>query len=172
MKRISIIGIPGTGKTTLSNELSTRLKIPTYELDGIVWRDTGIASIEDFRSATDIITCCETWIVDGTYTKLRDLIWSRCDTVIWLDYSLSLIVWRITKRNIIRMVKRHKLWDGHYMTLSRGFFAADSVLRSAIRKWLNHRRKYEALLQQSEYSHVSILRFKKPKDTAIWLESL
>ena len=33
--RISIIGAPGTGKTTLSNELSNIYKIPATHIDGI-----------------------------------------------------------------------------------------------------------------------------------------
>jgi adenylate kinase family enzyme len=37
MKRIHIIGGPGSGKTTLARQLSTRLHILCYELDTIGW---------------------------------------------------------------------------------------------------------------------------------------
>lgn len=35
MKRICIIGGSGTGKTTLSNNLSKELNLPVYHIDGI-----------------------------------------------------------------------------------------------------------------------------------------
>ncbi len=37
-KRIHIIGSVGSGKTTLAKDLSSKLNIPYYELDNVVWK--------------------------------------------------------------------------------------------------------------------------------------
>ena len=88
MNRIVIIGGPGTGKTTLANNLGKELNIPVYHLDGINhlkdWQKRDAK--ERDKIVLEIISNSK-WITDGTYkTTLKQRI-DRSDLVIFLDYS-------------------------------------------------------------------------------------
>ena len=43
---------------------------------------------EVFRSKVDVATSGEGWVADGNYSRVRDLLFSRVDTVVWLDLPL------------------------------------------------------------------------------------
>jgi adenylate kinase family enzyme len=50
MNKITICGVPASGKTTLANKMGEILKIPVYHLDTISWKDNGV-----FASQTEIL---------------------------------------------------------------------------------------------------------------------
>jgi adenylate kinase family enzyme len=89
MKRIIVVGTSGCGKTTLANNLSKALGIPCIDLDDHYWlpgwqkRNT-----EEFYTIIEELTKGKLWIISGNYSEVRHLTWARCDTVIWLDYSM------------------------------------------------------------------------------------
>lgn len=90
VKRISIIGGCGTGKTTLSNNLSKELGIPAYHLDAINYHENWVARDKEERDSMikEIIKKAE-WIADGTYITTIDERLEASDIVIFLDYSTS-----------------------------------------------------------------------------------
>ena len=86
--RIAIVGGPGTGKTTLSNELSKILDIEAIHIDGIHhlpnWQE------RDRSERVQIILDCikkDKWIIDGTYRDTLKQRFERADLIIFLDYS-------------------------------------------------------------------------------------
>ncbi len=86
--KISIIGGPGTGKTTLSNALSKKYNLPVTHIDGIHhlsnWeiRDKS----ERDKIILDIVNK-DKWIIDGTYRDTLKTRLEKSDFIIWLDYS-------------------------------------------------------------------------------------
>src|SRR5215813_3241988 len=95
-QRIMIIGTTGSGKTTLASQLAKRLALSQVELDALYWNPQWTpASPEVFRERVSAALSGERWVVDGNYQLVRDLIWQRADTLIWLDYPLPLALWRL-----------------------------------------------------------------------------
>lgn len=41
MQKITILGVPSSGKTTLANKLGSVLNIPVTHLDKIFWKEKG-----------------------------------------------------------------------------------------------------------------------------------
>ena len=99
MKRILVIGMPGGGKTTLANELQARLGLPLYHLDKLFWMPSWKERPDNewTEIQTDLISR-KKWIIDGSYTSTLPLRLTQADTVIHLDFSRPVCLWRITKR--------------------------------------------------------------------------
>jgi hypothetical protein len=113
------------------------------------------------------------WVVDGNYPEVRDLIWQRADTLVWLDYQLVLIMWRLTLRTFRRVATREVLWNGNReRDLSAHFFSRDSIFLWALRTYGLRRREYPALLALPAYAHLDVVRLPSPRATNAWLAGL
>src|SRR3954453_12819729 len=98
-ERILILGRTGSGKTTLARQLAAALHVPHVELDSLYFGpDFSTAPLEVLRERTSAAIAGERWVTDGNKRAVRDLVWPRADTIVWLDYPFSVSVWRLAKR--------------------------------------------------------------------------
>ena len=87
MKRIIIIGCPGSGKSTFARELQKRTNLPLYYLDMLYWNaDRTTVPKEEFRRRLGEVLEKDRWIIDGNYGSTMEMRMAVCDTVIVLDY--------------------------------------------------------------------------------------
>ena len=86
MKKIIIIGCPGSGKTTFAEKLRDKVNFPLFYLDAI-WHkpDRTHVSREDFDARLGEILALEAWIIDGNYSRTIERRIAACDTVILFD---------------------------------------------------------------------------------------
>lgn len=88
--RIAIIGAPGTGKTTLANNLSEIYNIPATHIDGIHHLPNWQQRDKDERDEMILnIANQEKWIIDGTYKATLRKRLEKADFIIWLDFSTA-----------------------------------------------------------------------------------
>ena len=86
--RIAIIGAPGTGKTTLANNLSEIYGIEAIHIDGIHHLPNWNLRDKEERDRMILeITNQEKWIIDGTYRSTLRARIEKADFIIWLDFS-------------------------------------------------------------------------------------
>lgn len=171
MKRVSIIGISGSGKTTTGRRLSTQLGAPHTELDSLFWQPGWQEPDHDeFRETVKEAVAGDSWVVDGNYSRFgRDLIWDRADTVVWLDYPFMVSFWMLLKRSIRRAAKREELWNGNRETF-RNLLDQDSLLWYVIR---NRRRiALKNATDLAAYPHLELIRLESPGEVDAWLASL
>src|SRR5438132_1981195 len=103
MRRVVVGGTSASGKTTLASRLAGRLGVPHVELDALHWEAGWIeAPNELFRARTQEALSGNCWVVDGNYSVVRDIVWGRADTVIFLDYPLIVILGRLLRRTLWR----------------------------------------------------------------------
>lgn len=112
------------------------------------------------------------WVVDGNYSKLRDIVWARADTVVWLDYGFPRAFGQLLWRTIRRSVTGEELWQGNRESFRRAFFLRDSILLWAIRTHRRRRRLYPRLLARPENAHLRLVRLRSPRDARRWLARL
>lgn len=155
----------------MAGRLSDKLGIPHIELDALNWGpDWQMRPHEEFRQAVEQATREEFWVVDGNYSRTREIVWPRADTIVWLDYSLPLVLWRLWWRTLRRGIRKEELWSGNRERLWTNFFTRDSLFLWALQTYNRRRREYPELLRKPEYSHLKLLHLRSPRVAEMWLE--
>jgi adenylate kinase family enzyme len=170
--RIAVVGTSGSGKTTLAEKLAKRLGIPHVELDAIHWGPGWTpAPVPIFRERTEQALGGDAWTTDGNYSAVRDIVWERAATVVWLDYTLPVIMGRVIWRTLQRSVTQEELWNKNRERLWEALASRDSIVWWALRTYRKRRREYPILLSQPEYAHLDVVRLCTPHAAREWLES-
>ncbi len=170
-RRIVVVGTTGSGKTVLARRLARHLGLPHVELDALHWGpDWSQVAPETFRARVAEAIAGESWVIDGNYSRVRDLVWSRADTVVWLDYSLPVILGRLFRRTLRRIFGREELWSGNRERFREQFFSRKSLFLWALRTYRRRRREYPALFGRPEYAHLTVVRLTSPRQARRWLE--
>ncbi|MGG1638684.1 AAA family ATPase [Paenibacillus sp. NRS-1760] len=145
MKKIFIIGVVASGKTTLAKRLSQKVSVPCYELDSIVHHQTPTGRYK--RSAEEQIEVIKeidihgTWIFEGTDRESYQCLYEMADTIIFLDTPL----W--TRR--IRILKRFLKQN---LGIEKCHYKPDFLMLKMMYKWTRdfeqNRSGFEAKLKK------------------------
>ena len=102
MRRVLVIGSGGSGKSTVAAQLGELLELEVNHLDKFYWRAGWVEPEQDewLKTVTNLIER-DSWIIDGNYSGTLGLRLQRCDTIVFLDLSRVLCLWRIVKRFLV-----------------------------------------------------------------------
>lgn len=157
MLRVSVVGTSCSGKTTLARKIAEANGIPHIELDAIYWRaDWNPLPVEEFRRAVEVQVAADEWVVDGNYSKVRDLIWPRATHLVWLNLPFPIVFWRAVSRTLIRVITQEELFAGNRETLRLAVFDRDSILWWVIRTYGRRVREYRQLIDDHRYPDLVI----------------
>ena len=93
MKKIIVIGCPGSGKTTFAEKLRDRTGLTLFYLDA-VWHKpdrTHISRDEFDRRLSDILAL-DSWIIDGNYSRTIEPRMAACDSVFLFDLPVEVCI--------------------------------------------------------------------------------
>lgn len=102
MKRIMIVGQPGSGKSSLAQALGERTGLPVVHIDKIHWQPGWVE-----RTKAEKTRLCEEaergerWIFEGGHSVTWRSRLARADMLIWVDRPVGLRLWRVVKRAIV-----------------------------------------------------------------------
>ena len=175
MQRVSVVGTSGSGKSTLGAALAKRLGTEFLELDS-VFHQPGWVPLpeEEFRRRVSDAVAGERWVVDGNYSKVRDIVWARADTVVWLDLPRRTVMRRVIWRTLGRVAGRKELWTGNREHW-RNLFSLDKEQSIITWAWQTHaqnRAKFTAALADQENVELDVVRLKNPADVRRFLRSV
>ena len=100
--KIHILGAPGSGKTTLAQEISSQLHIPHYDLDKTNWEQESAITIAE-RPA---------WITEGIYLIVTEPMLYYADYIVLLEVSWPVAAWRIIYRHISNSLRGTQQYPG------------------------------------------------------------
>jgi energy-coupling factor transporter ATP-binding protein EcfA2 len=171
-QRILILGRTGSGKTTLARELATAIGVPHVELDALYFGpDFSTVPLSVLQERTSAAIAGDHWVTDGNKRAVRDLVWPRADTVIWLDYPFVVSLWRLGKRALWRtsVLKAQAAERGGERGLPRQFLLAAGGVVTALRSHKGQRREYPRMFAAQENQHLAVVRLRSPRATRRWL---
>jgi len=164
MKRILILGAPGSGKSFLTRELAQKLSLPAYHLDYFFykpnWQEVGQ---EKFAQKQREIIIKEHWIIDGNSVRMLHERLKRADAVIFLDVPLM--------RRLIRIVKRDIFTKNIHMPTGCSFSWKQffSFLKNHVLFW---NKKDTILSIIALYPHISFFHLCSPDELKKFLQKV
>ncbi|MBQ4163648.1 MAG: topology modulation protein [Turicibacter sp.] len=166
MKRIMIIGCPGSGKSTLSKQLAVKLKLPLVHLDQMYWKSNWQPiSNEIFDELLLREVEKDEWIIDGNYSRTISMRLEKCDTIIYLDYHRMTCLLGVLKRVIKGYGKtREDMGENCPERLDPDFLKYVWTFNQS------RREEYLKLLSYQKDKRVIILRYRS--DGAKFIRSL
>lgn len=176
MQRVSVVGCPGSGKSSVARRLSGVLGAPCVELDALHWGpDWSAPTDEEFRVKVRAATSGDTWIVDGNYqNKIGTLVWERADTVVWVNPSRWTVMWRVLCRTVRRVLTRQELWSGNRedwraLAFWRG---EDSILWWAWTSYAHYEELYASAMREEQNRPLVFHHLRTAKQVNRFLKSL
>ena len=99
MKKVIVIGCPGSGKTTFAEKLNKSTGLPLFHLDAI-WHkpDRTHISREEYDQRLAEILELEEWIIDGNYSRTLEVRMQASDTIFLFDLPTEVCIQGATDR--------------------------------------------------------------------------
>jgi adenylate kinase family enzyme len=100
-RRVLVIGMAGSGKSTFARALSAKTALPVIHLDVHYWKPGWVEPSEhEWREKQRRLLAGEAWIADGNYYETLDVPLQRAETVVMLDTPWWLCAARAFVRGI------------------------------------------------------------------------
>ena len=107
MRRVAVIGPPGTGKSTLSRRLAQITGLPLIHLDRLFWSEGWVSTPRDqWEREVRRMVAGDEWIIDGNYASTLGIRLEVADTVILLDLPRSIYIRRVITRMLRAFIRR------------------------------------------------------------------
>lgn len=174
MKRVSVIGSSGSGKTTVARALAERLGSRHLELDSLFhlpgWRQK---EDEQFRAEVAEFARAKRWVIDGNYTShgVADIVWPLADTIVWLDPPRRVVMTRVIRRTLRRVITRQELWNGNREPWTNLYSPRpeNNIILWAWTRFRRTRDTYEQHLAVGTWSHAEVHRLRSSTDVERFL---
>ena len=161
MKKVIVIGCPGSGKSTFSRALHDKTNIPLFHLDMLYWNaDKTIVPKPIFLERLQNIMEQDAWIIDGNYGSTMEIRMKACDKIFFLDYSTEICIEGILSRQgkpraDMPWIEKVGEVDEDFMSLIRNYNK-------------NNRPNVLKLLEQ--YQNKNIIVFRSREESEVYLK--
>jgi adenylate kinase family enzyme len=171
LRRVVVVGSSCSGKTTFARALAALLGSTPIELDALHWGPDWTPKTEaEFRRLADAATSAPCWVADGNYRIVRDIVWPRATSIVWLNLAFPTVFGRALRRTLRRSLTAETLFAGNRESLARALLSRESILLWVLQTHGRRRREFRAL-RDSGYA-LPWYEFRRPAEAAAFLHSL
>jgi adenylate kinase family enzyme len=176
VRRVSVVGNSGSGKTHLAPRLAAVLDVPYVELDAL-HHLAGWEPIDpgEFLATVDEVASADGWVIDGNYriVVVDGPVWRQADTVVWLDLPRRDVMRQVVGRTVRRLVSREELWNGNREPIRNvlSWNPNRSIIRWAWTQHGKYRDRYSAAMTSSAYPHLAFVRLHSREQADAWLNA-
>ena len=142
-------------------------------MDALYWQPNWIPRASDeFRALIAQALSQEYWVTDGNYAVVRDLIWSRATTVIWLNYVFPVVLWRALTRTTRRVLTGEELYSANRESLGMALFSRESILWWVLTTFHWRRKQYRQLFDTRTCPQLVYVELRNPSEARHFLAGL
>lgn len=136
MKKIAVFGKPGSGKSTLSKNMSSTTGIQLHQLDSIAYKKNGdLVDRKTYDKEHGNIISSDSWIIDGLgpIGSFHERL-AVADTLVYIDLPYVVSYWLVTKRLLKGVVAKPEGWpDGS--SVLKGTLESYKMLKLSPKFW-------------------------------------
>jgi adenylate kinase family enzyme len=152
--------------------LARALCVPHIELDAI-FHQPGWTPLDDdtFRARVRVLTEAPAWVVDGNYSTVREIVWERADSVVWLDLPYVQVMARTIRRTVRRTVTRQELWNGNREPWSNLYSCnpQTSIIAWAATRHGVYRQRYGEAEHDQRWARLRFVRLRSQREADAFL---
>lgn len=164
LARVAVVGTSCTGKSTLAARLAAGLGAPCIDLDEIHWGPGWTTDPpEVFRAKVEHALAAPRWVCAGNYSVVRDLVWSRATTLVWLDLPFGTTLSRALRRTLRRTVTREPVC-GQNREPWLGFLDPEWIPWWVIRTWRRNRVRIPAAFESGAFDPLDLVVLRNPAE--------
>jgi adenylate kinase family enzyme len=164
--RVLVAGTSGSGKTTLAGRIAAILSIPHVEIDAL-YHGPGWTPRESFVADVHRFIARPAWVTEWQYSPVKWDLAERAELLVWLDLPRWTVMRQVTRRTLVRRLRRQELWNGNVEPpLWTIFTDRDHIVRWA---WNQHSRtslRIETLRQRQP--ELPIVQLRSRAAAALW----
>jgi hypothetical protein len=171
-KRIVVVGTTGSGKSSYAARLAATLGCAVIELDELYWLPGWTPRPPDqFRALVERAAAADAWVCAGNYTAVRDLVWSRADTIVWLDLGFWRTLGQLLGRTVYRYRTRAQICNGNFERVSL-IFSRQSIILWFFKTYRPNRARFGAIFAApGEWSAKRLVRLTSRRAMAAFCGS-
>ncbi len=175
LARINVVGVSGSGKTSLGRRLAELLASPYVEMDALFWKpDWQESSDAELLARVQTVVEQDRWVLDGNYSRTTQLKWQRTQTVVWINLPFLRTLYQVTRRCIQRARDQTELWPGtgNRESFRLSFLSRDSVIWWSITSYHKVQRRYIAAIDNPANQHLRFVRLRSHKQIEEFLDQI
>lgn len=168
LRRVNVVGLSGSGKSTIARRLSDVLQVEYLEMDQLFHGPNWTEPEEEvFRERIAGAITGDRWVLDGNYhSKTFDLKWERATAIVWVNTPFVRNIWQSTSRAIQRAWTQEELWPGtgNRETFRKSFLSHQSIILWALSNYRRVQRRYSSIQVDPKWSHICFVELGRRRD--------
>ncbi len=166
-RRVLVAGTSGSGKTTLAARIAVVLQVPHIEIDAL-FHGPDWTPRPCFEADVHRFSAQPTWVAEWQYASVRAHLAERADLLVWLDLPRIRVMRQVTRRTLVRRLRRRQLWNGNIEPpLWTILTDPEHIVRWA---WKTHHKtavRVAGLLRQR--ADLTVVRLRSRDESIQWL---